>query len=63
KAMACERCDSVRSGDAVFSVRSDILDLRVCRQCAEEARDLMLTVEPLRSETPVPSPAGARPAA
>jgi hypothetical protein len=59
--MTCERCDSVRSDEAVFRVRSDVLDLKVCCQCAEEARELMLTVEPLRSEMPLPYPAKGRP--
>ena len=54
--MTCERCDSMRSDDAAFRVRSDILDLKVCRRCAEEARDLMLSVEPIRKEMAGPSP-------
>jgi hypothetical protein len=46
----------MRSDDAAFRVRSDILDLKVCRRCAEEARDLMLSVEPIRKEMAGPSP-------
>jgi hypothetical protein len=37
--------------EAVFRVRSEIIDLKVCCQCAEEARNLGLQVEPLPKGT------------
>ena len=41
--MQCERC---RSGaEAVFRVRSDILDMLVCAACADEARMIGIPVE------------------
>jgi len=45
--MNCERCNAIAGEPAVSRVRSDIIDLKVCRQCADSARDLGLTVEPL----------------
>ncbi len=45
--MNCERCNSLWNCEAAFRIRTDILDLRVCRQCAKEARALGLLVEPL----------------
>jgi hypothetical protein len=33
--------------EAVFRVRSDIIDLKVCCRCANEAENLGLQVEPL----------------
>jgi hypothetical protein len=45
--MNCERCNSMCGEEAAFRIRSDILNLKVCGQCAKEARDLYLTVEPL----------------
>jgi hypothetical protein len=33
--------------EAVLRVRSDIIDLKVCRRCATEAENLGLQVEPL----------------
>ena len=45
--MNCERCSSMWGGEAVFRIRSAILNLNVCGQCAKEARDFGLLVEPL----------------
>jgi hypothetical protein len=45
--MTCERCNSVSGEEAVFRVRSDIIDLKVCCRCAAEARNLGLQVKPL----------------
>ena len=45
--MTCERCNSMSGEEAAFRVRSDIIDLKVCRRCASEAGDLALQVEPL----------------
>lgn len=45
--MNCERCNSFWDREAVFRIRIDILDLKVCRQCAKEARALGLLVESL----------------
>jgi hypothetical protein len=49
--MNCERCKSFRGGEAVFRIRTDILNLNVCGQCAKEARELGLPVEPLPDST------------
>jgi hypothetical protein len=39
--------------EAVFRVRSDIIDLKVCCRCATEAENLRLQVEPLsKNATP-----------
>ena len=40
--MNCERCKSFRGGEAVFRIRTEILNLNVCGQCAKEARELGL---------------------
>ncbi len=45
--MNCERCNSMWGAEAAFRIRSDILNLKVCGQCAKEASNLHLTVEPL----------------
>src|SRR6266545_7898470 len=45
--MNCGRCNSMWGDEAVYRVGTDILDLNVCGQCAKEARDLRLLVEPL----------------
>ena len=50
--MNCERCSSMRGGEAVFRIRSDVLNLNVCGQCAKEAGDLGLLVEPLSDARP-----------
>ncbi len=45
--MGCERC---LSGDqAGFRVSTDAVDMRVCKSCAEEARELGLAIETLNS--------------
>ena len=52
--MNCERCDSMRGGPAVALIRSEILHLKVCGQCAKEAGELGLQVEaldPIATET------------
>ncbi|HEY7167714.1 MAG TPA: hypothetical protein VIB79_24365 [Candidatus Binatia bacterium] len=42
----CQRC---LSGEpALYRVSSDVIQVNVCRTCAEEARSLELKVEPLR---------------
>ena len=43
--MNCERCNSFWGGEAIFRIRTDILDLKVCPHCAKEARALGLPVE------------------
>jgi hypothetical protein len=43
--MSCERCKSFRGGEAVFRIRTEIFNIHVCRQCAQEARDLGLLTE------------------
>jgi hypothetical protein len=51
--MRCERCNSMSGEEAVFRVRSDIIDLKVCCRCATEAENLRLQVEPLsKNATP-----------
>jgi hypothetical protein len=39
-------------GEAVFRVRTDILDLDVCAPCATEAGRLAIRVEPLADAAP-----------
>ncbi len=46
-AISCERC--VSSKPALYIVRSELMHLRVCEQCASEARRLRLAVEPMNS--------------
>jgi len=41
--MQCERCKS--GAEAIFHVRSDILDMLVCAACAAEARMMGIPVE------------------
>ena len=43
--MKCERC--CRRDEATYRVRSDIIDMKICAACADEARRLGLAVEPL----------------
>jgi hypothetical protein len=50
--MNCDRCKSFRGGEALFRIRTDIINLNVCEACAEEARDLGLPVEPLSAAKP-----------
>jgi hypothetical protein len=44
--MKCQRC--VRGEEATYCVRSDVIDMKVCAVCGDEARRLGLTVEFLR---------------
>jgi hypothetical protein len=41
--MQCERCKS--GAEAIFRVRTDILDMPVCAACAKEARMIGIPVE------------------
>jgi hypothetical protein len=43
-------CDRCKQRLAAFIVRSDVLDLKVCAVCAEEAKRLGLEVIPLEEE-------------
>jgi hypothetical protein len=43
--MKCERC--LRDEPATYRVRTDLIDVKVCAVCAEEARRLGIAVEPL----------------
>jgi len=61
--MNCERCYSMWGEGATFRIRSDILNLKVCGQCAEEASDLQLTVDPLMNVTDHADSKGERAAA
>lgn len=53
--MKCQRCSSLWGNQAVARIRSEIIDLAVCGQCAKEAWDLGLGYELLAE----PSAAGA----
>ena len=41
--MKCERC--CRREEATYRVHSDIINIKVCASCADEARNLGLAVE------------------
>ena len=43
--MKCQRC--WRNEDATYRVRSDVIDIKVCAACADEALALGITVEVL----------------
>jgi hypothetical protein len=43
--MKCERC--LRDEPATYRVHTDLIDIRVCAACAEEARRLGIAVEPV----------------
>jgi hypothetical protein len=43
--MKCERC--LKREEAKYRVHTDIIDMKVCAACAEEARRLGITVEAL----------------
>ena len=43
--MKCERCCGRQ--EAVYRVRSDVIDMKVCGSCAAEATRLGITVEVL----------------
>jgi hypothetical protein len=49
--------------EAAFSIRSDIINLKVCGPCAKEARDLHLTAVPLMDVTEHPNSKSERAAA
>jgi hypothetical protein len=46
--MKCQRCP--RGEDATFRVVTDLIDMRVCTACAEEARRLGIPVHVLNGE-------------
>jgi hypothetical protein len=43
--MKCQRC--LKEEAAVYSVFSDLIDMKVCAACAEEARRIGIAVEEL----------------
>ncbi len=43
--MHCERC--LRGEEARYRVYTDAMEIAVCAACADEARNLGITVEPL----------------
>lgn len=43
----CERC--VNGKEALYYVTSEAMQMRVCAGCAEEARQLGLSVQPIHS--------------
>lgn len=45
--ISCERC--VAGKPALYIVQSEVIDLRVCEKCAQEAQRLGLTVKPMNS--------------
>lgn len=45
--MKCERCGFMDRRNAEFRVRTDVIDLKICRKCAIAARALGLAVDPL----------------
>lgn len=45
----CERC--TRQGRPRYRVRSDCLDIKVCAECAEAARELGLCVFEVKDES------------
>lgn len=45
--MKCERC--IWGRRAVYSVRTELLDLSVCENCAREARRLGLSIKGLET--------------
>jgi protein-arginine kinase activator protein McsA len=46
--MRCERC-SKDEATAAYRVFTEIIDMKVCAACADEARKLAINVEPLDS--------------
>jgi len=46
--MKCQRC--FRGEEAKYRVYTDIIDMKVCSACAEEARKLGIAVEVLEGE-------------
>jgi hypothetical protein len=45
--MKCERCLSLCGEIAEYRVRTDVMDIKVCWRCADEARAIGLAVAPL----------------
>ena len=43
--MKCQRC--LRGQEATYRVRSDVIDMKVCAACADEARRLGIAVKVL----------------
>jgi hypothetical protein len=41
---------NLRGEEAIYRVRSDVIDMKVCAACAAEARRLGLVVEPFGDE-------------
>lgn len=48
--MKCQRCWRIEA--ATYRVRSDLIDVKVCGACAEEARSLGIVVEALARIAP-----------
>jgi hypothetical protein len=46
--MKCQRCCGHE--EATYRVRSDVIDMKVCTACADEARRLGIAVEVLSGE-------------
>ena len=46
--MNCQRC--YEREEATYRVRSDVIDMKVCAACADEARRLGIVVEVLSGE-------------
>jgi len=46
--MKCQRC--IEGKEVRYRVYSDVMDLKVCRSCATEARSLRLTIELLHPD-------------
>jgi hypothetical protein len=46
--MKCQRCCGRE--EAVYRVRSDVIDMKVCAACADEARRLRIAAEVLGGE-------------
>jgi hypothetical protein len=61
--MICERCNAIAGEPVVARVRSDVIDLKVCRHCAKAARDLGLVIEPLAAHSPAEQGKSVRAAA
>ena len=46
--MKCQRCCGRE--EAVYRVRSDVIDMKVCAACADEARELHIGIEVLETD-------------
>ncbi len=51
--MVCQRC--FNDEEARYRAHSDIMDIMVCQGCAEEARQLEITVEDLETVKRLPA--------